>query len=509
MKHETQAFAKSPVDTGRVKSLIHPVAQGILYSGDFETRLQNELIPMSQIDLAHLLMLKATGILEPSVVNPLIGAIRKLRDTGFEPLRGRPAPRGTYMLYEGYLIETLGPEIGGSLQTARSRNDLSATMQKMRHRDAVAELASIVLALEEALLVLARAHLETPFPLFTHYQAAQVTTLAQYFLAICTALQRSHAAFVTLLDHLGTCPLGAGAVTGTAFPIDTDMTSHWLGFEKGPDNAIDAVASRDHVLRSIQECATIGVTVSRLAHDLQLWTTRDFGLLDVGDDLVGISSMMPQKRNIYLTENVKGKLATGQGAAHAAMVAMHATPYSNSISVGTEAAKHLWPALQDTGDAIRLITLLVEGVKPDTDRIAERLAEGFCGATALADGLVRHAGMSFRDAHHFTGALINDMQQAGLTDLAVGIRDLRLAFAEVLEKIDLQPADLVKCQAFGGGPAPVVQAKLAEKHQTELTRMTQLIAHRRAGWDTARQLLMARAEAASTGSSETKGAAPC
>lgn len=482
MAQSLPAAEKDLMDSGRVKSLIHPVAQDILYAADFETVRDTELVPISHVDLAHLLMLLTTGILRREVVVPLISAILDLRDARFEPLRGRPAPRGTYMLYESHLIERLGIETGGALQTARSRNDLSATIQKMRHREALADLAEAMLELEAALLTQAARHLDTVFPVFTHYQAAQVTTLAQYFLAIAASVQRCHGVLEIQFDHLSASPLGAGAVTGTTFPIDTDMTASLLGFASGPENAIDAIASRDHVLRSVTECATLGATLSRLAHDLQLWTTQDYGLLEVDDSLVGISSMMPQKRNIYLTENVKGKLATAQGAAQAAAFAMHSTPFSNSIAVGTEATRHLWPALNDTRDALRLITLLVAGVRPRQDRIVQRLAEGFCGATALADGLVRHAGLSFRDAHHVVGGLIRDMQDAGMTGLEEGLRAFRPDRAHLLDRVDLNPTRILERQRYGGGPAPDVQAGLLVQIRGEHRRMSEFLAERRNIW---------------------------
>ncbi|MBL4801200.1 MAG: hypothetical protein JKY45_04845 [Emcibacter sp.] len=480
-------------NSGRVKGLIHSVAQDILYSADFDSVRRNELVWMSRIDLAHLVMLRETGILRQGAVTPLIAAILNLRETGFDALQNLPMPRGTYMLYESYLIDLLGVEVGGVLQTARSRNDLGATLQRMRHRVALADLTETLLDLEAALLDQAHKHLHQPFPLFTHYQAAQVTTLGQYFLAITASLQRGHAVLETLFDNLAVCPLGAGAIGGTGFEIDTNLTATLLGFETGPDNSIDAIASRDHVQRTLSECGTLGGTVSRLAHDLQLWTTQEFGLLEVDDILVGISSMMPQKRNIYLTENVKGKLATALGATQSAAVAMHSTPFSNSISVGTEACKHLWPAMDDTVDALRLITLLVEGLRPVTERITARISDGFCTATALADALVRHNNLSFRDAHHCVGRLVRDMQDAGETDLAKGLRQFQPGLAEVLAHVDLSPDGVISSQKYGGGPAPAVQSKLCSKAKAEHSRMSAELAEKRQVWVCAETRLDTRA----------------
>lgn len=489
-----------PSDTGRVKSVIHRVAQEILYTGDFEEMRRDELDWMSQIDLAHLVMLHETAILNISVTGPLTRAIMRLQADAFEPLRGKAAPRGTYMLYEGFLIDQLGDDVGGSLQTARSRNDLGATIQRMRHRQALCDLSDTVLELEAALLDQAGAHLDTPFPLFTHYQAAQVTTLAHYMLAITEALQRSHAEIEMQLSRLTVCPLGAGAVAGTGFPINTDLTSSLLGFDVGPNNSIDVIASRDHVQRTLSECATLAITVSRLVHDLQLWTTQDYGLLDVDDTLVGISSMMPQKRNIYLTENVKGKLATAQGCLQTAAMAMHATPFSNSIAVGTEASKHLWPALKDTGDAIRLTSLLVSGLRQVTTRTETRIADGFCAATMLADGLVCHAGLSFRDAHHCVGSVIRQMQLCGQTDLQSGFAELRPDLAPVLERLDLSPVGIIEAQRFGGGPAKVVQARNLDRAQAELSRFKDVIRKKRRMWACAAHNLKIRASITANGS---------
>ena len=469
-------------NTGRVKGLIHPVAQDILYTQDFDAMCLNELRPMSQVDLAHLLMLRRTEILSHTITDPLIDVILELQSTEFAPLRGRTAPRGTYMLYESFLIEKLGIDLGGYLQTARSRNDLSATMQRMRQRIALANLVDDLIELQNTLLRQAEKYLATPFPVFTHYQAAQPTTLAQYFLAVVTALQRSHNSLEDQFRQLAICPLGAGAITGTSFPIETDTTAAYLGFDHGPTNAIDMVASRDHALRSVQECAILGVTISRLGHDLQLWTTQDFNLLEVDDNLVGISSMMPQKRNVYLPENVKGRLATALGSVQAMTMAMHATPFSNSISVGTEATKHVWPALSDTSDAIRLMTLLVAGIRPRENHIKQRLADGYCGATCLADGLVQFAGYSFRDAHHIVGGLINELQKNGMTDLVEGLMKFHPDLAHLCDKIDLSPDAIVRNQRFGGGTAPDIQSLQLEMARFECNRMTDHISTLRKSW---------------------------
>jgi argininosuccinate lyase len=249
-----------------------------------------------------------------------------------------------------------------------------------------------------------------------------------------------------LLDtDLSRCPLGAGSVGGTALPIDTGRTAELLGFEQAVAHSVDAVASRDTVLRLLAVAAVCGSNVSRICADLLPWLGGEYGFLSLPDQLVGSSSLMPQKRNPFVLEQAQGRTAAALGAFTAAATAVHGTPFTNSIAVGTEAVGHVWPGLRAITDALRLVTLIVDGAMPNAERMLQRAVEGYTTATALADRLVVDDSMTFRDAHHAVGARINELEAAG----------------RAIDDEGLDPASVVQASRFGGGPArPSLEAGL-------------------------------------------------
>ena len=320
-------------------------------------------------------------------------------------------------MYESYLIEQLGADTGGVLHTARSRNDLKATVTAMRLRNWVLGFAEQAGRLEAALLSRARRHAEVLMPVYTHYQAAMPISYGYYLLGVAEALGRDLAAVRQAASGLRLCPLGAGAVAGTDLPIDPTRTARLLGFSASCPHAIDAVASRDVALRLLAAAAGVAGTLSRLAADLQLWSTAEFGFLRFPDRLVGGSSAMPQKRNAFLLEHIRAKPALAIGAWAAAAAAMSATPFTNSIEVGTEAVGAIWPGLLACEQSVLLCQPLVSAAVPDAARMAERAEAGFINATAMANQLVRQ-GIPFRTAHDLVGSAVREAVAAGSTQLA-------------------------------------------------------------------------------------------
>lgn len=478
-------------DTGRVAGTLNPKAQAVLFGDVADDAIDRDLPWITQVDRAHLAMMAETGLLPVAHVSPLLRRIDEMECSGFAVLRGRSAPRGVYLLYETYLIADLGEEIGGVLQTARSRNDLGATVLRLRLREAVADLLTGLSRLQATLLRRAAACADAVFPIYTHYQPAQPVTLAHYYVGMAAALDRDAEALHTVLADLDRCPLGAGAVGGTGLPIDTRRTAALLGFSAPWTNSIDAVASRDAVLRLLAALGILGVTLSRLAHDLQLWTTGEFGFLAVTDDLVGTSSMMPQKRNVYMLEHVKGMAAAPMGALTAAAMAMHATPFSNSIAVGTEGVKPVWAAAAGMADALTLVRLIVAGAEPNKGAMRLRAISGQTNATALADWLVRERGMPFRRAHHEVGDVIRSMIVRGVVDLDTAARDAHPEWFHGNNAPHLRPMDVAAAQEHGGGPGLKSTAREIGRVRASMrTRLSALVAQRRR-WRTARRELRA------------------
>lgn len=423
------------VGTGRLVGGVGVRTRRVVYGEPSPAELVAELALMAQVDRAHVVMLAERELVTAGAAAALLRCITELAGQDFAPLADRPAPRGLYLMYEGYLIERLGPDVGGVLHTGRSRNDLKATTTALRSRRWLADFAAEATRLLGVLLSRARAYRAVPMPVYTHYQAAMPITYGYYLLGVALAVEREIAALRSASAGLDTCPLGAGAVAGTDLPICPERTAALLGFPRPTTHALDAVASRDVALRLLAGATGLAVTVSRLAADLQLWSTVEFGFVGFPDRLVGGSSAMPQKRNAFLLEHVRAKPGQALGALAAAASTMATTAFTNSIEVGTEAMASVWQGLAAVTDAVLLGQVLVSGARPVPDRMLARAADGFTTATFLANRLLRD-GMPFRTAHHVVGRAVRAAIDAGATRLA-----------------DVPDIDTVlKAQVHGGGP---------------------------------------------------------
>jgi argininosuccinate lyase len=436
-------------DTGRIQTALHEEARSLLFehhlepSDPYEARAE-ELRAMVDVDTAHLTMLADCGIVDTARVATLLETIDRLARSDFDALRRRPAPRGLYLSYESWLSETLGQEVGGVLHSGRSRNDLNATVLYLRLRRPLTQLVWKTLSLGATLIRGGQRYANVVMPAYTHYQPAVPVTYGHYLAALATALNRDIGALLDVGRALQTSPLGAGAVGGTTLPIDPEQTAALLGFDSPPINSIDAVASRDVILRLLSSAAVLGVLLSRAAQDLLLWTSQEFNFLRLPDDLVGSSSMMPQKRNPFLLEHVQGRTAVAPGAFVSAVAAMRSTPFSNSIAVGTEATNHVWPAVAATTDSVALLRLVFRAAEPQADRMVERARTGLTTVTVIAENLVRD-GVPFRTAHMRVGAAIRQAEEAA----SLG-RDIAARFDESTDGAP-DPVAAVGELRYGGG----------------------------------------------------------
>jgi len=289
-----------------------------------------------------------------------------------------------------------------------------------------------------ALLRAAARHLDGVMAIHTHHQPAMPITYGYYLTGVALALHRELDRLVHALGAIRRCPLGAHAVAGTDLELDTARTAALLGFAEGPLHAVDAVASRDVAVDVLGTAAGLAVTVSRLGADLQLWSTAELGYVAFPDWLVGSSSAMPQKRNAFLLEYLKGRSSRVVGAWVSAVTAIKSAPFTNTIEVGTEAMAPVGPALRTTHDVLALAALVVSGAGPRTAAARAGAAAGFVDATALANELVRR-GVPFREAHHRIGeAVLRCIDEGGPWPPAD------------LPRLDL-PA-VVDRARYGGGP---------------------------------------------------------
>lgn len=447
-------------DTGRIARPITPTARRVVFGGQLAPDTLDELRLASDVDRAHLVMLTEVGVVAPGRAANLLRAIHELRATDFAPLLGRPATRGTYLAYEDWLIERCGMSSGGMLALGRSRNDLAATVSRLQLRLPYGRLSGAILRLLAALVGRSRRFNAVVMPAYTHYQPAVPTTYGHYLAGVALAVGRDLAGIEVAGEELDSCPLGAGAGGGTTVPIDPGRTAALLGFSRPVTHSGDAVASRDLALRLLAAASVLGVTMTRAANDLLAWTTAEFGFLRLPDELVGSSSMMPQKRNPFLLEHVAGRSATALGAFVSSSAAMRAAPFSNSVAAGTEACAPVAAALDAASEAAVLLRLVLAGARPDPEAMLARASAAHTGATALAEALALGSGIPFREAHRGVGRLVNQAEAEGLDLRQAALRSEDLVLREALRAGDnggsvlraCEPVAVVRTARYGAGP---------------------------------------------------------
>ncbi|QYY33883.1 argininosuccinate lyase (plasmid) [Cupriavidus pinatubonensis] len=363
---------------------------------------------LNEINQAHLLMLHANGLLPDAAARTLARALLQMEEEGPKAVQLDPAREDAFFNYEARLMEVAGADAGGSLHMARSRNDIAATLDRLRARDATLLLLDALLVARATALDKAGEHTATVMPGYTHLQAAQPITYGYYLAAVAEVLGRDINRLTHALEALDTCPLGAAALAGTSFPIDRLSTARWLGFSRYVDNALDAVASRDFAWE-IQAALTIGaLTWGRVAQDYYVWATPEFGLIDFPDSIAATSSIMPQKKNPVVLEHLKGKGGHVLGLLTASLSAVKGTHFTHTVDGNRESMRSFWESAEESLRCVKLLRLILENATPLRENMRARANRDFSAATDLADALVRDAGVSFRQAHHIVGAVVRD-----------------------------------------------------------------------------------------------------
>lgn len=451
-------------DTGRIGRPLPRPIRSILFGGTIRSTTPRDLPLLAMIDRAHLLMLVRAELVLPGPARQVIKAIDAIEADGYASFRDAEPIRGLYLLWEDELRNRLGDKVGGLVHLARSRNDMNATLLRLRLRTPVERLLLEGLRLNHTLILKASEWVSLFAPGYTHYQPAQPLTFGHMMAGWSSALVRDLSAMVDASADLERSALGAGAIGGTYLPIDPSFTADLLGFTEPTTNSLDAVAARDVVLRILSAAAVMAVTVSRFATDLLIASTQEFGFVTLPDDLVGSSSQMPQKRNPFILEHVQSRGLSALGAFVTAATRMHATPFTNSVAVGTEAIRPTEAALTDVTEATCLLRHVVAGLQPNPEALRLAGENGFVHATALADQITLHSQLSFREAHQMVGRIVTEAEAVNQPLASVARRRLRevdLEFDEVCSG-GLEPCSIALSADFGGGPGSLSMARQIE-----------------------------------------------
>lgn len=444
----------------------HPLLWEILYQPQFEADRVEVLPWLLRIDAAHVVMLARCGILAPVAAGRLLTVNRQVAAraaAGGTALDPEPSHRGLYLVYESHLIARLGSEIGGAGHVARSRNDINASVTRLRLRQALLSLLDAGAEMLAAAIACGEQHRDTLISGFSHQQPAQPSTLGHYLAAVTSELARGVERLEAAFEEVNRSPLGAGAGQGTSFPIDRELTAALLGFDGPVASSLDAVASRDYALLVLADLAILGSTLTRLASDFQSWGSVAYGFLSWPEELVSTSSMMPQKRNAFVFENIRGQAARPAGAFTACLLDLKGTSFANTVEVSSEATSHLWPALAAAQNAVRLTTLMLEGAEANAVRMRQFLASAETTMTALADYLVAAHGLAFRTAHDVVTATLRHAQPgepwspAALRQAVVASAREVAGRALAIDESDLaavlDPWRCSQAAVHGGGPA--------------------------------------------------------
>jgi argininosuccinate lyase len=364
-----------------------------------------------------------------------------------------PVKEDVHMNIEARLVALIG-SVGGKLHTARSRNDQVATDLRLWVRGQLDKTVSAVTLLANAIVGQAEAEIDTLMPSYTHLQRAQPSRLSHHLMAWQEMLFRDRERLSDARRRLNESPLGAGAVAGSGFALDREGVAKELEFERPMRNSIDATASRDFLMESVSALSILMVHLSRIAEEIVIWSTREFGFIELSDAFSTSSSMMPQKKNPDVAELVRGKAALVIGY----VTSLYVLEKSLCFGYGRDLQEDKRPtfdAFDATQTSLYALAGAISTVTFRRDRLRRALEEGHLCATDLADLLVQK-GMPFREAHHVVGGLVREAEtrncQLGeLPEEVLTAAHVQLMGPEVAQALD--PALAVERRAIVGGPA--------------------------------------------------------
>ena len=436
---------------GRFAAGADPTAERFTGSLAFDRRLWPHDIAGS---VAWAKALARAGLLSAAERDAIVRGLATVRDelaAGTFPYRAELEDIHTNI--ERRLQELIG-EVGGKLHTGRSRNDQIAVDERLYLREVIARVRAGVRRVQEALVARAAETIEAPLPGYTHLQRAQPIVLGHHLLAYVFMLQRDRDRFGDCGARASAMPLGAAALAGTAFPIDLEALARDLGFAGVSPNSLDSVSDRDTLLEFLAAAAITAMHLSRLAADLTLWATAEFGFVEFSDAFATGSSIMPQKKNPDVAELVRGKSGRLYGNLVAVLTTMKGLPLAYNSDMQED--KEPFFDSVDTLEAIfAVVPPMLASLAFRTDRMRRAAAENFATATDLADYLVRK-GLPFRQAHGVVGRIVRFCETEGKPLEGLGLVELR-RFSPLFED-DAKDAVTVeaslRARAVTGGTAP-------------------------------------------------------
>ncbi len=357
-----------------------------------------------QGSIAHCKMLAKVSIITAEEADALIQGLEKVKQEIDENrLEFNDSQEDIHMHIESRLIEIAGP-VAQKLHTARSRNDQVAVDTRMYLRDETSRLIQRLRRLQQAIVDLARKHLDTIMPGYTHMQRAQPVLLSHHLMAYYEMFFRDIGRLEDCRKRINVMPLGSAALAGTTHPIDRDYTADLLGFESISANSIDAVSDRDFIIEFLAAAALCMVHFSRLSEELILWSTAEFSFIELPDAFATGSSIMPQKKNPDVPELIRGKTASAIGSLTTLLTLMKSLPLSYNRDMQEDKAP-LFDTVDTLKACVEICTAMLPQIKFNKANMRQAACGGYLNATDLADYLTTR-GVAFREAHRLAGEAV-------------------------------------------------------------------------------------------------------
>ena len=443
---------------GRFRQSTDPKVEAFTSSLAIDRRLYRQDIAGS---IAHCKTLQHAGVLTKREADKLIAGLTRIeREISEGRFRFATEHEDIHMAIEARLTDIVG-EIGGKLHTGRSRNDQVALDLRLYLREEVADLLVGLRRFQESLLSLARREISVVMPGYTHLQRAQPVLFAHHLLAYIEMAERDKGRLRDALRRINVMPLGSGALAGTNYPLDREYTARLLDFPAVSQNSLDAVSDRDFVVETLAALALVMTHASRLAEELVLWSSQEFGFVELPDAFCTGSSMMPQKKNPDVPELIRAKAGRVYGHLMALLTVLKGLPLSYNRDLQEDKGP-IFDAADTVRDCLGLLASVVGSLTVRRAAMARAAASGFLLATELADYLVLK-GMPFRTAHTVVGRIVRDRLDRGKDLIGISLDDLR-SFSPVFEKdaLDVLSVEgaLERKEQIGGTARKRVEARL-------------------------------------------------
>ena len=416
----------------------------------FDARMYKEDIAGS---VAHAAMLGKQGIIEAHEAEKIIGGLQAiLADIEGGRVEFSLENEDIHMNIETMLTQRIG-DTGKRLHTARSRNDQVAVDFRLFVKEEIPQMIAQVLDLERVLIQKAKANLETVMPGYTHLQRAQPTTFGHYMMAYANMLKRDVTRLEDCLERMDECPLGAGALAASTYPVDRFATAAALGFRKPTDNSMDSVSDRDFAIELLSACSILMMHLSRFSEEIILWCSWEFKYVELDDAYSTGSSIMPQKKNPDVAELVRGKTGRVYGSLVTLLTVMKGLPLAYNKDM-QEDKECVFDAIDTVKMCLPVFTAMLDTLTVKEKNMHRAAAGGFINATDCADYLVKK-GMPFREAYMIVGRLVNMCIKTGETLDTLPLKDFRSVSgvfdADVYQALELKTC--VNGRKVCGGPA--------------------------------------------------------